>query len=133
MTTKSYDKSQLLYKCEEYEVFHLSETDCLSNFFILATNKDESKKILIPCDKDYLCAMIPYFDTMNNKLNLYQDFKEATENKTPYQMTFPFLDDPKFFGKYLKGLQISTQVSEWLPSACTLTFVICVLHIFIQV
>ena len=102
-TTKmdNFDKSFFLYKSDEHEVFHLHDYDHTSDLLILACNHDKTKKILIPTNKASLCKFIPYFSSMANAQNtVFKDFNDAIEKKTPYEMIFTFLRDPRLFGAY---------------------------------
>ena len=99
----NFDKSFFLYKSDEHEVFHLHDYDHTSDLLILACNHDKTKKILIPTNKASLCKFIPYFSSMANAQNtVFKDFNDAIEKKTPYEMIFTFLRDPRLFGEYLK-------------------------------
>ena len=58
MLEKSRDKDCLLFKSDEYEVYHVKETDYYCDLHIIGSTPDKKNQLLIPVDKNFMMQII---------------------------------------------------------------------------
>ena len=100
MLEKSRDKDCLLFKSDEYEVYHVCERDYNCDLHIIGSTPDKKNQLLIPVDKNFMMKNLSYFENMFKPGSNWEESKHEMGEKV--QVANIEVSNPKLLGEYIK-------------------------------